>query len=737
MSESEVTMTGTLTRGDDTSISSASSSTSLSPESSAPRPPSRVSQNTLTSKPAIAEKPKIPAKPAHIRPGLKPVQIPNVDDKLGLKPRKPPRRNHSISPVAARSQYESEYEDSSFCARKQKAQKSVYSTKSGSKSFDELDDILSDKPKKQSSKRRGRRTMSTISGTDLQKARERRNLELDTSRGTCQDCDVSDCQRCVLDTISNRTLTTDDPLRERHISQKQYKRKIRRESAGQPSGYSTLDLRTEKKLTNGHDKTRGCTKIVSKTTYKLKKFNGTHAQSELDSAGEESYERQGTGLELMEIPLSPTHYDQPGTPDHDPPSAWQAESAIHSVLSFLRSEYNPRQRSVETETEPWMLLSLDRSEWPADNVDTCDQGTSTRPEITAGRKLPDLPTDAEVVTNMTSGVSSDDDDSCNEVILRHQAPSTSDSASADIYQTIGDDDSEEDVKTESESIQTSVNSDKSQNILSPFDEQEEWSKISKILNSFGADIGNQTESSNNTKDASTPNNSPVYDYPTLKRREKLAATVSEWLRYINMEKYTTNFEGNGYDNINFLGGGVLTKEDLHDIGITDNKDCSVLIDSLRDRSNDFDFDSNQHPKNSLVTTKMEEWLKKIHLEEYIENFNDNLMTDMDRIIDVWDEELVSILEIDRIGHRKRILLSVAGPAGLKKRCGKVDTIRRKSVDKSKEKHKKDNVPKTLDLSKKSSPDEGVRSGQSESDVSVSASYSGENLLMIMLEHSKL
>ena len=30
---------------------------------------------------------------------------------------------------------------------------------------------------------------------------------------------------------------------------------------------------------------------------------------------------------------------------------------------------------------------------------------------------------------------------------------------------------------------------------------------------------------------------PIYDYPTLKRREKLATTVDEWLRY-NLVKYT-------------------------------------------------------------------------------------------------------------------------------------------------------------------------------------------------------
>ena len=112
-------------------------------------------------------------------------------------------------------------------------------------------------------------------------------------------------------------------------------------------------------------------------------------------------------------------------------------------------------------------------------------------------------------------------------------------------------------------------------------------------------------------------------------------------------------------------GGVMRREDLIDIGITDVKDCTVLIDSLKDRSNDFDFDSNQEPKNTLIHLNLEDWLKKIKLEQYVQNFRENLMTEMDRIIDIWDEELVSILEIDRVGHRNRILLSVAGPKGMR------------------------------------------------------------------------
>ena len=44
-----------------------------------------------------------------------------------------------------------------------------------------------------------------------------------------------------------------------------------------------------------------------------------------------------------------------------------------------------------------------------------------------------------------------------------------------------------------------------------------------------------------------------------------------------------------------------------------------------------------------------------------------MVTEMDRILDIWDEELSSIVEIEKIGHRRRILLSVAGPAALHKR----------------------------------------------------------------------
>ena len=64
-------------------------------------------------------------------------------------------------------------------------------------------------------------------------------------------------------------------------------------------------------------------KMVSKTTFKLREdFTGANSEDE---------------LELMEIPLSPTHYEQPPTPDHEPPSPFEAETAILKVLDNIRN----------------------------------------------------------------------------------------------------------------------------------------------------------------------------------------------------------------------------------------------------------------------------------------------------------------------------------------------------------------------------------------------------------------
>lgn len=78
------------------------------------------------------------------------------------------------------------------------------------------------------------------------------------------------------------------------------------------------------------------------------------------------------------------------------------------------------------------------------------------------------------------------------------------------------------------------------------------------------------------------------------------------------------------------------------------------------------------PREEVEKLSLDDWLAAIGLlDVYAENFRGNFFTSMDRILQVWDDELVSILDIEKLGHRKRILLSVAGKDGIGDRFGKV------------------------------------------------------------------
>lgn len=52
-------------------------------------------------------------------------------------------------------------------------------------------------------------------------------------------------------------------------------------------------------------------------------------------------------------------------------------------------------------------------------------------------------------------------------------------------------------------------------------------------------------------------------------------------------------------------------------------------------------------------------VEKINLDQYYETFVKHLYHDMERVKRIWDVELSAVLDIERIGHRKRILASVS------------------------------------------------------------------------------
>jgi hypothetical protein len=165
-----------------------------------------------------------------------------------------------------------------------------------------------------------------------------------------------------------------------------------------------------------------------------------------------------------------------------------------------------------------------------------------------------------------------------------------------------------------------------------------------------------------------------------------------------LEKYVINFEANGYDNLAFIGGdGIMTIESLQQIGIVDSKDIQVLLESLKQRENKFNFDVNGQPASDISSLQLEDWLASIELQQYSANFYNNLWDNMSRVKTIWDEELTSILEIEKSGHRHRILLSLAGPKGMKDQMGKVSKLFLTNSEPLESKKADPNVQKIIEI----------------------------------------
>nr|XP_045582782.1 ankyrin repeat and sterile alpha motif domain-containing protein 1B-like isoform X6 [Procambarus clarkii] len=91
---------------------------------------------------------------------------------------------------------------------------------------------------------------------------------------------------------------------------------------------------------------------------------GSRADSSDDSDGDQrprSLEFRESKPKMKQQPMSPTHYQQPPTPDHPPPSARQAQISIHAkMLCVSRPPQEKRPcRDIETETEPEEVLAVD------------------------------------------------------------------------------------------------------------------------------------------------------------------------------------------------------------------------------------------------------------------------------------------------------------------------------------------------------------------------------------------
>lgn len=164
------------------------------------------------------------------------------------------------------------------------------------------------------------------------------------------------------------------------------------------------------------------------------------------------------------------------------------------------------------------------------------------------------------------------------------------------------------------------------NVLSPFDENEEWAKISEIMASFGSGIvresvfvndienefksrlGMKTDSSNGSLASHAESNLPPF---------------KQWLFDIKLEHLEEYFVENGYDEIKFLNG-IINENDLLVMGIPENDRKQLLEDiaKLTIPPTIVELQNNKINNNGSqnITLTVDQWLKSIQLEEYSEIF---------------------------------------------------------------------------------------------------------------------
>ncbi|XP_039295063.1 LOW QUALITY PROTEIN: ankyrin repeat and SAM domain-containing protein 1A [Nilaparvata lugens] len=442
---------------------------------------------------------------------------------------------------------------------------------------------------------------------------------------------------------------------------------------------------------------------------------------------------------MTNCPLSPTHYQQPPTPDHPPPSAMQAERSIHERIRPLSQEYSNimkrRSRDIETETDEELLLLV----FPSQNHHS-SSATHCHNDVSSGSvslsssvSLSDksVSTDNNAVEEFVGDAPFADKNylasgklrryctlpnrlmkgSVSESISSHatgkaERPKTLRGRLRNVFYDHKEDSTSS--ATSAAAVSSSVTSsstssaaalassagggggDKTLAILSPFDEQEEWAKISEIMASFGTGLVRESVFVTELEKEFQARLGLSRSESTVDSPISQSTTVNQWLTSLGLSDYESLFINYGYDNPDFING-VLDDSDLKDMGIGNDKDRKTILDASRslpckvrdafvsvalNNNNNHvikdggggerppesgDGNSSTTTNNSQTTAEgndVDEWLGKLQLEEYCETFRRHLYTEMEKVSRIWEVELTAVLEIEKAGHRKRILASL-------------------------------------------------------------------------------
>ncbi|XP_041084400.1 ankyrin repeat and SAM domain-containing protein 1A-like isoform X3 [Polyodon spathula] len=132
----------------------------------------------------------------------------------------------------------------------------------------------------------------------------------------------------------------------------------------------------------------------------------------------------------------------------------------------------------------------------------------------------------------------------------------------------------------------------------------------------------------------------------------LEQPVGDWLEHIGLPQYESKLLLNGFDDLHFMGSNVMEDLDLREIGISDPQHRKKILQAARSL-----------PKVKALgcdgSSSLATWLDLLGLQEYLQNFLASGYRTIDCVKNLWELEIVNVLKINLLGHRKRIIASLA------------------------------------------------------------------------------
>ncbi|KPM10109.1 ankyrin repeat domain containing protein 32 [Sarcoptes scabiei] len=127
-----------------------------------------------------------------------------------------------------------------------------------------------------------------------------------------------------------------------------------------------------------------------------------------------------------------------------------------------------------------------------------------------------------------------------------------------------------------------------------------------------------------------------------------------WLKEIGMQNYQEILTENGYDDLDFMDCNVMDDNDLIEIGIIQASHRELILKAAQK----LPYQTPRLTRAQIDRLSISDWLGQLHLKQYVNLFHQNRLTELREIKNVWEIELETMLEIDKIGHRRRILYSL-------------------------------------------------------------------------------